>query len=203
MITTHSIADYRTALYAFLSSPSIEGFRQDPYFDKPQGFVTIGVGFNIEGDPNVLLYVLNQLGVFAEQSDEVILTRRDVFRDILRNAPNFDELGLINQLNAKLRDYLGADTTTLFRLDPTDPNQPQSRAVFNQILGDPTTGTTTIGQSITRDGKQKELDAILGNVLGGPTAHNTKEYEALMSLLYNQRSSNPLIGPNTKLLGAL
>ena len=46
MITTHSTANYRDDLYAFLGSDRIEGFRQDPYFDKP-GFATIGVGFNI------------------------------------------------------------------------------------------------------------------------------------------------------------
>ncbi len=40
MITTHSIADFRAALYGFLSSSSIEGFRQDPYFDS-KGIATM------------------------------------------------------------------------------------------------------------------------------------------------------------------
>jgi GH24 family phage-related lysozyme (muramidase) len=62
MIATHSTANYRDDLYAFLSSSSIEGFRQDPYFDSV-GLATIGVGFNIEGDRSSQLYVLNQLAL--------------------------------------------------------------------------------------------------------------------------------------------
>ena len=58
MITTHSTANYRDDLYAFLGSDRIEGFRQDPYFD-PVGLATIGVGFNIGGDRTVQRYVLN------------------------------------------------------------------------------------------------------------------------------------------------
>jgi hypothetical protein len=57
MITTHSTTNYRNDLYAF--SPSIEDFRQDPYFDSV-GLATIGVEFNIETDTNVLLYVLKR-----------------------------------------------------------------------------------------------------------------------------------------------
>lgn len=34
MITTHATTNYRDDLYAFLRSPSIEGYRQDPYFDS-------------------------------------------------------------------------------------------------------------------------------------------------------------------------
>jgi len=197
MITTHATANYRDDLYAFLRSDRIEGFRQDPYFDS-KGLVTIGVGFNIEGDRNVRRYVLNQLGVFAGQSDQEIENRQLEFEQIILGVTDGDEVDLVTKLNAKLREYLGAQTTTLFTLDTT-----QSRAIFEQILGDPTTGTATIGQAIIRDGKQKELDAILGNVLGGPSAHNTKEYVVLMSLYYNQQASNPLIGPNTKLMRAL
>jgi GH24 family phage-related lysozyme (muramidase) len=195
MIPTHATTNYRDDLYAFLSSPPIEGFRQDPYFDSV-GLATIGVGFNIEGDRSVQRYVLNQLGVFAGRSDQEIENIRQDFENTIASVPNGNEVQLVNNLNAKLRQYLGAQTTTLFTLDMT-----QSRAIFEQILGDTTTGQTTIGQNIVRDGKQKELDATLSAAGVGGISHDTNEYVALMSLFYNQRPTNPLIGP--KLLTAL
>ncbi|MEQ1846527.1 MAG: hypothetical protein ABL983_13260 [Nitrospira sp.] len=46
MNNTQPIANYRTALLAFLTP--LEGFREDPYFDT-KGIATIGHGFNIGG----------------------------------------------------------------------------------------------------------------------------------------------------------
>lgn len=195
MITTHSTSNYRNDLYTFLSSSTIEGYRQDPYFDSV-GQATIGVGFNIEGDSNVQRYVLNQLGVFAGRTDQEIETIRKDFEATIINVPNGDEIQLVTVLNAKLRQYLGAQTTTLFTMNTT-----QSRSVFEQILGDSITGQTTIGQSITKDGKQKELDSKLQIVGVASIEHDTKEYVALMAMFYNQKATNPLIGE--KLLSAL
>ncbi|MDH5642503.1 MAG: hypothetical protein OEY28_14540, partial [Nitrospira sp.] len=194
---THSTSNYRDDLYAFLSNDQIEKFKQDPYFDS-KGLVSIGVGFNIETDRTVRLYVLNQLGVFAGQSAQEIRNRSSVFDQLIGGVTDGDEVALVNQLNAKLREYLGFQTSMLFML-----GENQSRAIFEQILGDPVTGKTTIPtstQSITQVGKQWELDEKLRNA-GVTIDHNTKEYVALMSLYYNQDPGNPLIGRN--LLNAL
>jgi len=173
MINTHPIADYRTALLTFLTP--VEGFRQDPYFDT-KGIATIGHGFNIETNPDALLLVLNQLGLFAGRTDQEIVNIRDDFRQLISGIPNGDEAQLVTLLNDKLRQYLGAQTTTIFALSQT-----QSATIFNQILGAPATGQTLIGQGIVIPGKQLKLDAILGNSV----PHDTQEYEALMSLFYN------------------
>ncbi|MDH5670388.1 MAG: hypothetical protein OEY86_20495 [Nitrospira sp.] len=117
MIATHSTTNYRNDLYAFLSSDRIEGFRQDPYFDSV-GLATIGVGFNIEGDRNVLRYVLNQLGVFDGKSDQAINDAVEDFRLTIIGVSDGDEVQLVNVLNNKLREiqYLGPQSSTLFML---------------------------------------------------------------------------------------
>ncbi|MBY0246223.1 MAG: hypothetical protein K2Q17_01045 [Nitrospiraceae bacterium] len=102
MITTHSIADYREALYNFLISPPIEGFRQGPYFDS-KGLVTIGTGFNIETDGDVLRYVLNQLGVFVGKSDQAINAAVNDFQQAIVGGEQTGTFCISRQSEALMR----------------------------------------------------------------------------------------------------
>ena len=188
MNNTQPITNYRTDLLTFLTP--LEGFRQDPYFDT-KGIVTIGYGFNIETNPDALLLVLNQLGLFAGRTDQGIISIRNDFGQLISGVTAGDTIVLVNTLNAKVRDYLGAQTSTIFTLDQT-----QSTTVFSQILGDPATGQTVIGQGIVIQGKQLKLDTNLGNSV----PHNTKEYVAVMSLFYNAES---LVRSGSKLASAV
>lgn len=162
MITTTPIPNYRSD--PFLKGA--EGIRENPYFDT-EGLATIGYGFNIETNADALKLVLNQLGVFDGQLDQNINKIVKDFTTAIQGVPNFNAIQLVNTLNAKLREYLGTDTTTLFMLNPT-----QAATVYDQILGeDPVTGVTTIGQNHEVEGKQKRLD----NILQSSLPHDSKE----------------------------
>ena len=207
---THPQTDYITDLITrFLRK--VEGSIPAPYYDKaPQKpnsqvdyqNVTIGDGINIDWSNALhLRLVLAKLGLVESSTlkeanrraaaglpAETLAekTRRldkmvSAFQEEMRkNRPaegQVDVRANNQQLQIALNNLSTSYGGGTFKLDDAGT---QSEAIIRQIIG----GNVSIPGFLnypTSAGKQARLDVIIGSGL----AHDTKEYEAVMSLFYN------------------
>jgi hypothetical protein len=182
-----------------------------PYADSNH-LATIGIGVNLTLGSNMAL-VLDQLGVFttyiaqldsartaaglpAATTAQVNQIYRDIVSDFEATVASFpivgngvpgtspSEIALQTALNTKLSAYLG-------QVASFSVTAPQANTIAREIiLG------YQIGPYID-NGKQSRLDANIGNTTTHTTiAHDSKEYEALMSLFYGPET---LVGSNGNL----
>ena len=201
-ITIHKIADYKTALIVnFLRG--VEGSIPAPYYDRaPRNSlneyqnVTIGDGINVDwGNSDHLRLVLSQLGLVAS-STLVEANRRiaaglpaetlaektqrlngmvTAFQQVMRNNRPPDGANNVSANNQHLQTDLN-NLSALFGGGAFQVTQQQSEAIIRQIIDG-----VNIPGFIVDNGKQARLDANIGSTLD----HDSKEYEALMSLFYN------------------
>lgn len=201
----------------------LEGNQRAVYNDG-KGFATIGIGFNLSGNPLQMALVLNQMqiggvNVFASAAARNGMTAAqvvDAFEAVVANNPLQKyaskesapiPTALITSLNNLLAVLFGlpnGDSLPLGTVSFDFFPKTTSRAVLLQLL----TGTPAIhGAGYDYPFTGYGVDGPTGQTYAWLTGHgvtatsnippaNTGQWEALVSLFFNQRPDRPLLGPH-------